>query len=54
MDWNNHGSVWEIDHIIPCDSFNMLDFNQQKQCFHYTNTQPLFKKENRIKSNKIC
>ncbi len=53
MDWNNHGSVWEIDHIMPCDSFDMLDPKQQKQCFHYTNTQPLFKIQNRIKSNKM-
>ena len=52
MNWNNHGDIWEIDHIQPCDSFNLLDPEQQKQCFHYTNTQPLFKTENRQKSNK--
>jgi hypothetical protein len=43
MNWNNHGDIWEIDHIKPCDSFNLTDIEQQKQCFHYTNTQPLFK-----------
>ena len=43
MNWDNHGEVWEIDHIIPCSSFDLTDTEQQKQCFVYTNTQPLFK-----------
>lgn len=43
MNWDNHGEIWEIDHIIPCDSFNLTYIEQQKQCFHYSNTQPLFK-----------
>jgi hypothetical protein len=66
MSWENHGKVWEIDHIIPCTSFDLLDPIQQQQCFHYTNTQPLFKTSglarqfgyihdegNRNKSNKV-
>jgi hypothetical protein len=43
MNWDNHGEVWEIDHIKPCSLFNLTDIEQQKQCFHYTNTKPLFK-----------
>jgi hypothetical protein len=43
MTWDNHGVIWEIDHIIPCSSFDLTDIEQQKQCFHYSNTQPLFK-----------
>jgi hypothetical protein len=43
MNWGNYGIIWEIDHIKPCSSFNLTDIEQQKQCFHYTNTQPLFK-----------
>lgn len=43
MSWENHGLYgWHIDHIIPCSSFNLLDTDQQKLCFHYTNTQPLW------------
>lgn len=53
MSWDNHGSYWEVDHIIPCDSFNMQDIEQQKLCFNYTNLQPLTKTQNRQKSNKI-
>jgi hypothetical protein len=52
MSWDNHGSYWEIDHIKPCSSFNLTDIEQQKQCFHYTNLQPLTISENRSKYNK--
>jgi hypothetical protein len=52
MNWDNHGTLWELDHIKPVSLFNLTDLEQQKQCFHYSNMQPLNKKENRIKSNK--
>lgn len=49
MTWGNI----EIDHMMPCSSFDLLDKDQQRQCFHYTNLQPLTKKQNRKKRNKI-
>jgi len=52
MNWDNHGKVWEIDHIKPCSKFDLSDSEQQKECFHYTNLQPLTILENRQKSNK--
>lgn len=43
MTWENHGLYgWHLDHIKPCSSFDLLDSEQQKQCFHYTNIQPLW------------
>jgi len=51
MAWNNR-HLWEIDHIRPCSSFDLLDPEQQRQCFRFTNLQPLWKPENRIKSDK--
>lgn len=54
MTWQNHGyNGWHIDHIRPCASFDLSDVEQQKQCFHYTNLQPLWAKDNQIKGNKI-
>jgi len=52
MFWDNHCIYWEVDHIIPCDKFDLTNIEQQKQCFHYSNLQPLIKIENRQKSNK--
>ena len=52
MTWDNHG-LWEIDHKIPCDAFDLTNPEEQKKCFHYTNLQPLIKQENRTKSNRI-
>jgi len=49
MTWDNYG-YWHIDHIKPCASFNMSNSEDQKLCFHYTNLQPLWAKENLRKS----
>jgi hypothetical protein len=47
MTWDNHGKHgWHIDHIKPCASFDLTDIEQQKQCFHYTNLQPLWAEDN--------
>lgn len=53
MNWNNYGPVWEVDHIVPCDSFDLTDDYQVRLCNHYTNLQPMLKHLNRKKSNKF-
>ena len=53
MTWENYGPKgWHIDHIKPCCLFDLLDPEEQKKCFHYTNLQPLWWHENIKKSNK--
>ena len=48
MTWDNMGD-WEIDHILPCVSFDLTNESEQKVCFHYTNLQPLWMSDNRSK-----
>ena len=49
MTWDNQGE-WHIDHRKPCASFDLTNKEDQRKCFHYTNLQPLWGKENREKS----
>ena len=53
MSWKNHGrDGWHIDHIKPCASFDLTKLQDQKQCFHYTNLQPLWAYQNQSKGDK--
>lgn len=51
MKWEN-AFMWHIDHIRPCASYDLFRIEQQKACFHYSNLQPLWKRENLHKSAK--
>ena len=51
MTWENHGKVWEIDHIIPI-KFEDPTIEEVLERLHYTNTQPLWKHENASKGNR--
>jgi len=56
MNWNNYGrkkGCWNIDHIKPCSSFDLNDIEQQKQCFNYINTQPMWWEENLKKGTRV-
>lgn len=55
MTWENQGSEWHIDHIIPVSVFNFttytdLDF---KKCWALSNLRPLWAKENISKGAKL-
>ena len=51
MNWENYGE-WELDHIRPCASFDLKKESEQLKCFNFKNLQPLWKKDNRKKSDK--
>jgi hypothetical protein len=51
--FEEYGSVWHIDHVIPCSAFDLEDEKEINQCFHWTNIRPLEKIKNLVKSNHI-
>jgi hypothetical protein len=51
MSWERFDEI-HIDHIRPIASFDLSDPEQQRQCFHYTNLQPLWAKDNMSKGAK--
>lgn len=56
MTWNNYGKgigKWNVDHIIPCASFDLTDPKQQSKCFHYSNLQPLWAVDNMRKGARL-
>jgi hypothetical protein len=53
MTWANHGTAWEIDHIIPLAAFDLTRKDQQLLANHFTNLRPEWKALNRLKSDNI-
>ncbi len=54
MNWKNYGvHGWHIDHMQPISLFDHNDPEQVAVCWHYTNLQPLWAKDNIRKSNKV-
>jgi hypothetical protein len=53
MSWDNYGQDgWHIDHIRPIDSYDLTIESQQRECFHYSNLQPLWANDNYSKGSK--
>lgn len=51
MTWENHGTLWHIDHIKPVASFKFIkdgeeDIEAVKQCWSLDNLRPLYSVEN--------
>ena len=51
MNWDNYGD-WHLDHIQPICSFDHSDEEQIKKCWHYSNFQPLWAKDNLAKGGR--
>jgi hypothetical protein len=47
MNWENYGTYWQIDHIVPMCLFNL---NSEKLlCFHFLNIRPVVCDNNLLK-----
>ncbi len=53
MTFENYGSYWHIDHVIPCSKFDLSNNDNINNCFRWTNLQPLESSKNLSKSNNI-
>lgn len=53
MSWDNHAyDTWHIDHIRPCESFDLNNPDHQMICFNWRNHQPLEAAANLSKNDK--
>jgi len=53
MNWNNYGSVWVIDHIVPLRIFDLSKEADLKICWHYKNMMPLLIEDNLAKEGNV-
>lgn len=53
MSWDNYGSYWHMDHIRPCNSFDMTNKKDRLQCFNWKNIAPLEARENESKHCRV-
>lgn len=56
MNWENYGygkNKWNLDHNIPCSSFDLNSTEQQKICFHWSNIFPMWQRFNFSKNDNI-
>jgi len=55
MNWDNYGSYWEIDHIVPLTAFDFISYEDGdfEKCWSLKNLQPLEISLNRSKCDNI-
>jgi hypothetical protein len=51
--WGRGDERWHLDHRLPVASFNLTDPAQQRKCFHFSNFQPLWSRDNLRKGARI-
>lgn len=53
MSWENYGSYWQIDHVMPIDYYDLTKEINQKKAFMWINTRAMKSSDNLQKKNKI-
>jgi len=55
MTWENYGTVWNVDHVVPLKWWDVEHFPQHLvEASHYTNLQPMFKSKNFAKRDRFA
>jgi hypothetical protein len=49
MNWENYGSFWSIDHIIPVCKFDLTIEDEKLKCWNWSNLMPVTIKYNSSK-----
>jgi hypothetical protein len=49
MNWDNYGSYWFIDHIIPVCKFDLTKDDEKMKCWNWSNMMPVSVKYNSSK-----
>ncbi len=50
MSWENHGKLWQIDHIRCLGLFDLTNREQFQRACHFSNFQPLLKSDHKLKT----
>ena len=53
MSWDNYGTRWHVDHIMPVSAFDQSSIEQRKTCWNFNNLCPLPASDNIRKRNAI-
>lgn len=53
MSWDNHGIIWELDHVVPLNQFDLTDRIQFLEACNWLNIRPLFNHENNRRERSI-
>lgn len=53
MTWENYGTVWVVDHIVPLRMFDLFNKEDLVICWHYKNLMPLLWEDNEKKNGNV-
>ena len=53
MNWENYGTYWSVDHIIPVSKFDLTNEEEKVKCWNWSNLIPVTIKFNSSKKSKI-
>jgi hypothetical protein len=53
LSWDNYGTYWHVDHVIPLVFFDLINSKEQFIAFNWSNLKPLPATENLSKNDSI-